>query len=71
MTLLDYPYKSFGNRYCVKTADIDTSGVPVDGPYHLLTCLKNRALQRAHDTCSCTPPFQPSQYRGFQQTRYQ
>ena len=61
MKLLDYPFKSFGDRYCFKKEDIDLSKLPVGDPYNLLTCLKNRALQLAHDRCTCTPPFQPGQ----------
>ena len=63
MTLLEYPYKSFGDRYCIKSAHLAMADLPMGAlsHYHLLTCLKNRALQRVHDNCTCTAPFEPSQ----------
>ncbi|XP_076468401.1 acid-sensing ion channel 1-like [Babylonia areolata] len=57
MRMLGYPYKSYGDRYCVKT--IDTKGLPVTGSkYHLMPCLKHRAVMMAHQNCSCRTPFQ-------------
>ncbi|KAL8607256.1 hypothetical protein ACOMHN_047587 [Nucella lapillus] len=58
MKMLEYPFKSYGDRYCINTQNIDTTGLPGKDPYRLLPCLKHRAMKIAHTNCSCTSPYE-------------
>jgi hypothetical protein len=57
MHMLDAPYRSYGDRYCVKKENIDTVAMKIDQPYFLRACLHKRALMKAESECRCTVPF--------------